>query len=256
MSSKIFTRIAAFLLALAILPATLSAQAFDKGPELDKSKEYYALIVTSMGNVALKLYAEEAPITVRNFVNLAEGTASFKDPKTSETTKRPYFNGVLFHRVIGGFMVQTGDPMGTGQGGPGFTIQDEFRPALTFAEPGVLAMANTGRPSSGGSQFFITDVPTPHLNQKHTIFGKIVDGTDGLAIVKKITAAPQGANNRPMKDIRMERVQIFRLEKGLPASDAAARILGGAAATPEPTKPAEPEAAAEPTTAAPTTAAP
>ena len=143
----------------------------------------YATIKTSMGDITVKFYEKEAPITVRNFVGLASGAKAWKDPKTGQMVKRPLYNGTIFHRVIPGFMIQGGDPLGTGMGDGGFTIPDEFSPNLKFDVPGRLAMANIGQPHTGGSQFFITVVPTPHLNGKHTIFGQVIEGQD---VVTKI----------------------------------------------------------------------
>ncbi len=213
------TPILLLLAAALLLPAAATAQRYDKGPELDLTKDYFALIVTNKGRIALDLFEDEAPITVKNFVNLAEGTGEFRDPANGQIVKRPYFDGVIFHRVIPSFMIQGGDPQGTGTGGPGYNIPDEFDPTLNFDRPGLLAMANTGRPSTGGSQFFITEVPTPHLNQRHTIFGEIVEGTDGLDVVKSIARVPAGRANKPNSDVVMEKVKVFRFEDGKPLAD-------------------------------------
>lgn len=160
-----------------------------------------------LGNIVLKLYPEKTPVTVQNFVGLAEGTREFVNLKTGKKEKRPFYDGVIFHRVIPGFMIQTGDPLGTGRGGPGYKFQDEIVAELKFTGPGVLAMANSG-PATNGSQFFITVAHTPRLNGKHTIFGKVVEGQD---IVNRISKVPTGPGDRPLKPVIMEKVIIKRL---------------------------------------------
>ena len=135
----------------------------------------FATLHTTAGPIRLELFPNHSPKTVANFVELAEGTKPYIDPRTGQPGSGPYYNGVIFHRVIANFMIQGGDPTGTGRGGPGFTIPDEFHPELTFNRPYLLAMANTGRPNSGGAQFFITVSNTTHLNFKHTIFGEVAD---------------------------------------------------------------------------------
>jgi peptidyl-prolyl cis-trans isomerase A (cyclophilin A) len=168
----------------------------------------YATITTSMGTIVAKLFEEESPKTVKNFADLAMGRKEWTDPKTRARTKRPLFNGLIFHRVIPGFMIQTGDPEGTGMGGTD-KIPAEFHPSLTFDRPGRLGMANAGGdPSTGSSQFFITEVPTPHLNGKHPIFGQVVEGQD---VVDKIAHAATNAENRPNTPIRMTRVTVARV---------------------------------------------
>ena len=175
----------------------------------------YATIKTSMGDITVKLFEKEAPITVRNFRGLATGTKEWKDPKTGAMVKRPLYPGTIFHRVIPGFMIQGGDPLGTGMGDPGFTIPDEFVPSLKFDVPGRLAMANIGQPHTGGSQFFITEVPTPHLNGKHTIFGQVIEGQD---LVTKITHVPTKAD-KPLTPIKIVSIAIKR--EGPPPAPAA-----------------------------------
>lgn len=200
---------------LGLIPMFSSAQTMNEGPELDSSKDYYAVIVTNLGTMKLKLFPESAPITVRNFVNLAEGTREFKDAKTGQVVKRPYFNGVIFHRCIAGFMIQGGDPTGTGRGGPGYQFQNEYKAGVEFDAPGKLAMANAG-PNTNGSQFFITEEVTHLKANQYTVFGELVDKEAGLEVVKKAAREPQNAQNRPNKDIVMERVVIVRAEKGTP----------------------------------------
>jgi len=137
----------------------------------------YATFETSAGVITAKLWPEKAPATVENFVGLAEGTKEWTDPTSQQKVKRPLYDGTVFHRVIPDFMIQGGDPLGTGYGGPGFKFADEIGPSNRFDRPGLLAMANAG-PNTNGSQFFITEVPTPHLNRGHTIFGEVVKGLD------------------------------------------------------------------------------
>ncbi len=159
-----------------------------------------------MGRIVLKLYEAESPITVRNFVDLALGRKAWSDPKTGARVRRPLYNGLTFHRVIPGFMIQGGDPLGNGTGGTA-VIKDEFHPTLKFDIPGRLAMANAG-PNTGSCQFFITEVPTPHLNGKHTIFGQVVEGQD---LVGKIARVSRGANDKPVTPVIMTKVSIERV---------------------------------------------
>ncbi|HSW49960.1 MAG TPA: peptidylprolyl isomerase, partial [Bryobacteraceae bacterium] len=154
----------------------------------------YVRLETSLGAITARLFETETPATVRNFQSLAEGKKAFKDPKTGQMVRRPFYNGVAVHRVIPGFMVQMGDPTGTGGYDPGFTVPDEFNPALRFDRPGRLGMANTGDKDSGNCQFFITEVPTPHLNNLHTVFGQVVEGQD---LVQKIGSSPRDASDKP-----------------------------------------------------------
>jgi len=151
----------------------------------------YATFKTSMGDIVVKLLPEKAPKTVENFLGLAEGTKEWKDPKSGQTMKKPLYDGTIFHRVIPQFMIQGGDPLGTGTGGPGYKFADEIGPDNKFSKPGLLAMANAG-PNTNGSQFFITEVPTPWLDRGHTIFGEVVNGFD---LVTKIA----GAGNSKVK---------------------------------------------------------
>ena len=171
----------------------------------------YATLKTTQGDIVVKLFEKEAPITVKNFVDLARGTRSWKDPKTGQMVRRPLYPGTVFHRVIANFMIQGGDPTGTGMGEIGYTIEDEFVPTLKFDVPGRLAMANTGDPHTGGSQFFITEVPTPHLDGKHTIFGQVVDGQD---VVNKIAHLPT-VKERPQPAVRLSMI-VFKREGPVP----------------------------------------
>ena len=170
--------------------------------------ELYATIHTSAGPIRLKLFAEQAPETVANFVGLAEGTKEAADPRTRRRETKPFYDGTIFHRVIGGFMLQGGDPTGTGRGGPGYQFADEIHPDLSFDRPYLLAMANAG-PGTNGSQFFIT-VGTPDwLNGKHTIFGEVADD-DSRKVVDTIATTPTDRNDRPVQEQRIDRVQIER----------------------------------------------
>jgi peptidyl-prolyl cis-trans isomerase A (cyclophilin A) len=163
------------------------------------AEQLYATFKTSVGEIVLKLFPEKAPKTVENFVSLAEGTKEWSDPKSGQKARRPLYDGTIFHRVIPDFMIQGGDPLGTGTGGPGYKFADEIGPDNKFAKPGLLAMANAG-PNTNGSQFFITEVPTPWLDKGHTIFGEVVRGND---LVGKIARAGNGT-------VKLEKVTITR----------------------------------------------
>lgn len=183
--------------AMALLASYVASQTQGREPGL------YATFHTSMGQIVCKLYEKEAPKTVANFVGLARGTKQWKDPKTSAMKKTPLYTGTVFHRVIPNFMIQGGDPLGTGTGGPGYEFEDETGSGLTFNRPGLLAMANRG-PNTNGSQFFITEVPTTHLNGRHTIFGEVISGQD---LVPKIGRAGNAA-------VKLEKVTIERVGAG------------------------------------------
>jgi peptidyl-prolyl cis-trans isomerase A (cyclophilin A) len=163
-----------------------------------------ATLRTSQGTVQVRLFPDHAPKTVRNFVELAEGSREWTDPRTRQATTGKLYDGTVFHRVIPQFMIQGGDPLGTGTGGPGYRFADEIHPDLRFDRPYLLAMANAG-PGTNGSQFFITVVPTPHLNGKHTIFGEVTEGAD---IVDRISQVQTGRNDRPVQDVVLESVSI------------------------------------------------
>lgn len=168
----------------------------DYKEELDRIKVHFK---TNMGEFDVELYAKECPETVWNFVNLAEGR--------QETKKEgPYYNGLIFHRVISGFVIQGGCPDGTGMGGPGYKFGDECLPELRHDSEGILSMANAG-PGTNGSQFFITLAPTPHLDGRHTVFGKVIDGMD---VIRTIGATKTGQMDRPVEDVVMEEVTIIR----------------------------------------------
>jgi peptidyl-prolyl cis-trans isomerase A (cyclophilin A) len=172
--------------------------------------ELYAILTTSLGPVRVKLFPDHAPKTVRNFVGLADGSAEWTDPRTGTKADGPLYAGTVFHRVISGFMVQGGDPLGTGTGGPGYRFQDEFHPELRFDRPYLLAMANAG-PGTNGSQFFITVTPTPHLNMKHTIFGEVADQAS-RDVVDAIATTPTGPMDRPRTDVVLQEVSVEQVE--------------------------------------------
>lgn len=172
----------------------------------------YATLHTNHGAVRLELFPDHAPKTVRNFVGLAEGTQPWRDPASGAERSEPFYDGLGFHRVIDGFMIQGGCPTGDGRGGPGYTFDDEIHPELTFGSPYLLAMANAGvRGGRGtnGSQFFITVVPTPHLQGRHTIFGRVADDA-GQAVVDAIATASTGPGDRPVQPVTIEKVTVER----------------------------------------------
>jgi peptidyl-prolyl cis-trans isomerase A (cyclophilin A) len=171
-----------------------------------------ATFVTSMGELHCELFAEQVPMTVANFVGLARGLKPFRHPRTNAVEKRPYFDGLIFHRVIPDFMIQGGDPLGIGRGGPGYRFGDEFVPSLRHDKGGTLSMANAG-PGTNGSQFFITERATPHLDNRHTVFGRCqeVDLIKKIARVEKSPDDPTGS--KPLEDIIVERVVISREAK-------------------------------------------
>jgi peptidyl-prolyl cis-trans isomerase A (cyclophilin A) len=166
----------------------------------------FATFRTSLGDFKVRLYDDKAPKTVANFTGLAEGTKAWTDPNTHQKVTRPFYDGLVFHRVIDGFMLQGGCPKGTGMGGPGYQFPDEFGPGLRHDRPGLLSMANAG-PHTNGSQFFVTLAATPWLDNKHAIFGEVVEGMD---VVQRIGKSSTGPNDRPTKDIVMHAVTIER----------------------------------------------
>ena len=167
----------------------------------------HAVFTTSEGTFKVKLFDQEVPNTVANFVGLAEGTKEFTDPKTGQKTKRPFYDGLVFHRVIDGFMLQGGCPLGTGTGGPGYKFADEFSPKRRHAKAGVLSMANSG-PNTNGGQFFVTLVATPWLDDKHSVFGEVTEGMDVVSKIGKTPTSKPG--DRPIKPITIESVTIER----------------------------------------------
>ena len=165
-----------------------------------------ATLHTNHGDIVINLFNDHAPATVANFVGLASGTKEYRDPVTGKATTGRFYDGLVFHRVIDGFMIQGGDPLGNGTGGPGYKFGDEFHPDLAFDRPFLLAMANAG-PATNGSQFFITVGPTPHLNFRHTIFGEVADEAS-RAVVSAIAKVPTGRMDRPTQPVVIESVEI------------------------------------------------
>ena len=192
------------LLFIAALFFTVSSGFAAESPE--KKGPLYATLKTSMGEIVIHLFDDKAPKTVANFVDLASGTKEWTDPKTREKVKRPLYNGTIFHRVIPGFMIQGGDPLGNGTGGPGYRFEDEFHPDLKHSKSGILSMANAG-PNSNGSQFFITQKATPWLDGKHSVFGEVVKGQN---VVEAIINVPRDPRDRPIKDVVLQEVVISR----------------------------------------------
>lgn len=218
MTAKFVLGFAAYAMAASLMaqtgtpakPAATTATVKPPAPAAPpRENGLYGTIATSLGNITVKMYEKESPITVKNFMDLSLGRKEWTDPKTRTRVKRPLYPGTIFHRVIPGFMIQGGDPTGTGMGGSD-AIADEFDPSLSFDTPGKLAMANAG-PGTGSCQFFITEVPTPHLTGKHTIFGQVVDGMD---VVKKIINVPTGEQNRPLTPPKILRISFQRVGPG------------------------------------------
>jgi peptidyl-prolyl cis-trans isomerase A (cyclophilin A) len=167
----------------------------------------YAHFTTSEGTFTIQLFDQDVPKTVANFVGLAEGTKEWTDPRTGRKSTGPYYNGTIFHRVIDGFMIQGGDPLGQGTGGPGYKFADEFHPKRRHSKPGVLSMANSG-PNTNGGQFFITLAATPWLDDKHSVFGEV---TDGMDVIRKIGSTPTSKpGDRPLKPTTIQSVTIER----------------------------------------------
>jgi peptidyl-prolyl cis-trans isomerase A (cyclophilin A) len=172
----------------------------------EKTTPVYATLKTGMGDIVIQLFENKAPKTVANFVELATGSKEWTDPKTNEKVKRPLYNGTVFHRVIPGFMIQGGDPLGNGTGGPGYRFEDEFHPDLKHSKSGILSMANAG-PNTNGSQFFITHKATPWLDGRHSVFGEVVKGQN---VVDAIGNAPRDFRDRPIKEIVLQEIVITR----------------------------------------------
>jgi len=166
----------------------------------------YATFNTSEGKIVIRLFEADAPITTKNFIELAEGAKEWTHPGTREKSTKKLFDGTIFHRVIPDFMIQGGDPIGTGTGGPGYKFADEFHPDLKHSKKGILSMANAG-PNTNGSQFFITVAPTPFLDNRHAVFGEVTEGYD---VVEKISKVPRNSGDRPHKDVKINSVKIER----------------------------------------------
>ena len=186
--------------------ATAEATTLPNGP--------FVVMDTSMGRITCQFYQKQAPKAVANFIGLAEGTKDWTDPTTKQVQhNKRYFDGTTFHRVIPNFMIQGGDPTGTGMGSPGYRFEDEFNPGLNFDRPGRLAMANSG-PNTNGSQFFITEQAYPSLNQHYTLFGQCDDA--GVAVVKAITRVPRDRNDKPLTPVVLKKVTIVRQGQPMP----------------------------------------
>jgi peptidyl-prolyl cis-trans isomerase A (cyclophilin A) len=173
------------------------------------AEQLFATLKTNQGDIKVELFPNQAPKTVANFVDLAEGSREWTDPRNGQKTNDKLYDGTIFHRVIPNFMIQGGDPLGTGTGGPGYRFADEPHPELTFSKPYLLAMANAG-PNTNGSQFFVTVASTDWLNFKHTIFGEVADA-ESRAVVDKIAATATGSQDRPVQDVVIESVVIERV---------------------------------------------
>ncbi len=173
-------------------------------PSFPKGAKVSATFETTLGNFVVKLFADEAPMTVGNFVALANGEMPWTDKTGKEMKGTSLYNGTVFHRVIPEFMIQGGDPEGTGRGGPGYRFGDEIVKGLKHSKPGILSMANAG-PNTNGSQFFITEVPTPHLDGKHAVFGEVTEGFD---VVKKIAHTPTDHGDRPKTPVVLNKITI------------------------------------------------
>lgn len=194
---------------LALAMTTPGAAAEEGGSGWKSKPGTYAVIKTSEGTIVAELYPEAAPKTVDNFVGLAEGTKEFKDPVVGAKVKRPYYDGTKFHRIIPGFMMQGGDPTGTGGGGPGYSIPDEFaNQKMKYDKPGRLAMARRNAPNTGGSQFFITTAPYPSLNNNYTIFGQVVQGQE---VVDKVCSQIGTRSGKPNKEVTLQKLTIERV---------------------------------------------
>jgi len=215
--------IAIALTGAALLAQTPAAPADATQPKPTRENGLYAVITTTEGVITLRLFEKETPITVRNFTALVRGTKEFRDPKTGQLVKRPFFTGVTFHRVIPGFMIQAGDPTGSGTYSAGYTIPEEIVPTLKFDQAGRVGMARTDAPHSGSTQFFITERATDQLDGQYTVFGQVVNGQD---VVHKIATVPRDSNDKPRKAIRIVSIKLERV--GPPPAHAATRKTGTA----------------------------
>jgi peptidyl-prolyl cis-trans isomerase A (cyclophilin A) len=176
--------------------------------DLSSAETRYATLKTSKGDIVVRLFPKHAPKTVENFVGLATGKKEWRDPATNQMKREPLYDGTVFHRVIPGFMIQGGDPLGQGIGGPGYKFEDEFQSGRVFDKPGILAMANSG-PNTNGSQFFITVSEPRHLDNRHTIFGEVIRGYD---VVQAIAETPRDRRDKPLEPVVLEKVTISQKE--------------------------------------------
>ena len=198
---RLFSIVIGSVMVAGLVATPLSAQ-----KPTNRKPGVYAVFTTTEGNFTVRLFDKEVPKTVENFVSLAEGSKEWTHPRTGAKSKKPYYDGLIFHRVIDGFMIQGGDPLGQGTGGPGYQFADEFNSKLRHDKAGILSMANAG-PNTNGSQFFITLGPTKHLDDKHSVFGEVVEGMD---VIRKIGKVQTGVGNRPVKEVVMTSVKIER----------------------------------------------
>lgn len=189
---------------ITVILIVLCGISFAVSSKLKSGGKLYAVFETSKGSITCVLYPKQAPLTVKNFVGLAKGSIAWIDPKTGQQTNKPLYNNTVFHRVIPNFMIQGGDPLGMGIGGPGYKFEDEIDENLNFDKKGVLAMANSG-PNTNGSQFFITVAPTPWLKGHHTIFGRVVKGQN---IADKISLVEKDSQDKPLKPVVLKRIII------------------------------------------------
>jgi peptidyl-prolyl cis-trans isomerase A (cyclophilin A) len=206
----VLASVGVLLLGLALAkPQTSHPQAPGQTPAITLPAEpgTYAIIYTSLGDIVCRLFPEEAPKTVSNFIGLATGTKAWKDPRTGKTRKTPLYAGTTFHRVIPGFMIQGGDPLADGTGDPGYEFDDEINPSRTFDHPGILAMANHGR-NTNGCQFFITVAPANHLDGNYTVFGEVVSGQ---SVADAISNVPRDENDKPNSPVRILRISIRKV---------------------------------------------
>jgi peptidyl-prolyl cis-trans isomerase A (cyclophilin A) len=199
------------MLRMLVTPILLAATLAGAQPAASKwtkkarqGQELYATIKTSQGDIVVRLFSKDAPKTVENFVGLAAGEKEWRHPQTGEKSRKPLYDGTIFHRVIPDFMIQGGDPSGTGRGDPGYRFEDELQSGRTFARPGLLAMANRG-PHTNGSQFFITTATPQHLNGRHTIFGEVVQGYD---VAVKISRLPRDNRDRPQTPVAITKIEL------------------------------------------------
>lgn len=187
-----------------------------EAPKPVRPNGLYGTMVTTMGTIQFQLFEKEAPLSVKNFIDLSRGNKAWLDQKTGQMVKRPLLPGTTFHRVIPGFMIQAGDPTGTGAGNVGFIVPDEFSPELSYDRPGRFGMANISRPNTNSSQFFITEVPTPHLTGRHSIFGQVTEGLELIGKIARVPADP--SSNKPNTPIRIVSITFQRVGPAPPST--------------------------------------
>jgi peptidyl-prolyl cis-trans isomerase A (cyclophilin A) len=205
MKNSYFKAFWIYFVAALLMTLSFHAEAKTKS-ETKKGKNMIAVFDTSLGQIKIELFNDKAPKTVENFVGLAEGTKEWTDPKTGQKVKKPFYDGLKFHRVIPNFMIQGGCPLGNGTGGPGYRFEDEFHKDARHSKPGMLSMANAG-PNTNGSQFFITVAATPYLDNRHAVFGEVIEGMD---VVMNISKVKTGSMDRPVEDLVIKSVKILK----------------------------------------------